>query len=56
MRLLKDVPATLPNVGPPLNSESILGWKAQYDLDKMCQDAWNWQSKILMASLYDVSA
>lgn len=22
-----------------------LGFVAQYDLDKMCQDAWNWQSK-----------
>lgn len=22
-----------------------LGWIAQYDLDKMCADAWNWQSK-----------
>lgn len=22
-----------------------LGWEAMYDLEKMCQDAWNWQSK-----------
>lgn len=22
-----------------------LGWKAQYDIDDMCRDAWNWQSK-----------
>ena len=22
-----------------------IGWIAQYDLDKMCADAWNWQSK-----------
>ena len=22
-----------------------LGWKAEYDLDKMCADTWNWQSR-----------
>ena len=22
-----------------------LGWEAVYDIDKMCQDTWNWQSK-----------
>lgn len=22
-----------------------LGWQAQYDIDRMCQDAWRWQSK-----------
>jgi len=22
-----------------------LGWEAMYDLEKMCQDAWNWQKK-----------
>ena len=22
-----------------------LGWKAQYSIDKMCEDAWRWQSK-----------
>lgn len=24
-------------------AEKELGWKAQYDLDKMCADQWNWQ-------------
>ena len=24
-------------------AEKELGWKAQYDLDEMCRDAWNWQ-------------
>ena len=22
-----------------------LGWEAQYGIDKMCEDAWRWQSK-----------
>ena len=22
-----------------------LGWVAKYDIDKMCKDSWNWQSK-----------
>lgn len=26
--------------------EEILGWKAQYSLDDMCRDAWNWHKKI----------
>ncbi len=26
-------------------AEKELGWKAEYDLDKMCEDSWNWQSK-----------
>lgn len=25
--------------------ESVLGWKAHYDVSKMCEDAWNWQSR-----------
>ena len=24
-------------------AEKELGWKAQYDLEKMCADQWNWQ-------------
>lgn len=24
-------------------AERLLGWKAQYDLDTMCRDAWNWE-------------
>ncbi len=26
-------------------AEAELGWKAQFDLDDMCCDSWNWQSK-----------
>ncbi len=26
-------------------AEKELGWKAEYDLDDMCRDSWNWQSK-----------
>lgn len=29
----------------PDKSAEELGWKAQYDLDDMCRDAWAWQSK-----------
>lgn len=29
----------------PDKSADILGWKARYNLDDMCRDAWNWQSK-----------
>ena len=25
-------------------AEREMGWKAQYDLDDMCRDSWNWQS------------
>ena len=27
----------------PAKAERELGWKAQYGLDDMCRDAWNWQ-------------
>lgn len=26
-------------------AETELGWKAEYDIEKMCKDAWAWQSK-----------
>ena len=26
-------------------AEEELGWVAKYDIDKMCKDSWNWQSK-----------
>ncbi len=29
----------------PAKAESILGWKAQFDIDRMCADSWRWQSK-----------
>ena len=29
----------------PDKSAELLGWKAEYDLDDMCRDAWAWQSK-----------
>jgi UDP-glucose 4-epimerase len=22
----------------------VLGWRAEYGLDRMCEDAWRWQS------------
>ncbi|MDY6915973.1 MAG: UDP-glucose 4-epimerase GalE [Candidatus Cloacimonadota bacterium] len=27
----------------PSKAEKELGWKAQYDLEKMCEDSWRWQ-------------
>jgi UDP-glucose 4-epimerase len=29
----------------PDRSAQLLGWKAEYDIDKMCFDAANWQMK-----------
>jgi UDP-glucose 4-epimerase len=29
----------------PTKAYEILGWKAQYDINKMCQDSANWQKK-----------
>lgn len=29
----------------PSLAERVLGWKAEFDIDAMCRDAWNWQSK-----------
>ena len=29
----------------PSKAERELGWKAQYGIEKMCEDAWRWQSK-----------
>lgn len=28
----------------PEKAKSELGWEAKFDIEKMCQDAWNWQS------------
>ena len=33
------------NYADPSLAEKELGWKAKYDLDDMCRDAWNWQQK-----------
>lgn len=27
----------------PAKAEAELGWKAQYDIEEMCRDSWNWQ-------------
>ena len=29
----------------PVKSRDLLGWTAQYGLEDMCRDSWNWQSK-----------
>ena len=29
----------------PSKALKELGWKAQYDIEKMCRDAWNWQKQ-----------
>jgi UDP-glucose 4-epimerase len=26
-------------------AQEVLGWKAQYDIDRICQDSWRWQSQ-----------
>lgn len=28
----------------PAKAKELLGWQAQYDIDRMCIDAWRWQS------------
>ena len=28
----------------PAYAKQVLGWQAEYDLDRMCSDAWRWQS------------
>ena len=28
----------------PTKAEQVLGWKAEYDMTRMCQDAYRWQS------------
>ena len=29
----------------PAKAKAELGWEAQFDISRMCQDAWRWQSK-----------
>ena len=28
----------------PARAEAVLGWRARHDLERMCEDAWRWQS------------
>ena len=32
------------NYGDASKAEREMGWKAQYNIDDMCRDSWNWQS------------
>ena len=32
-------------VAVPDKAREVLGWTAKYDIDDMCRDSWNWQSK-----------
>ncbi len=32
------------NWGDASKAERMMDWKAQYDIDDMCRDSWNWQS------------
>ena len=27
----------------PTRARDLMGWQSQFDLDRMCQDAWRWQ-------------
>ena len=39
-------PGDLPSCyADPAKSERVLGWKAEKNLEDMCRDSWNWQSK-----------
>ena len=33
------------NYADPSKAERLMGWKAEYDLDRMCEDSWRWQSQ-----------
>jgi len=28
----------------PALAQSLIGWRAQHDIDRMCEDSWRWQS------------
>ncbi len=32
------------NYANPAKAKELLGWEAEYDLDRMCADSWRWQS------------
>ena len=39
-------PGDIPEIfSDPTLAKSLLGWKAKYDINKMCLDAWNWQKQ-----------
>ena len=42
MSLTRAAPAILPSAGAKAKRE--LGWEAEYGIDEMCRDSWNWQS------------
>ena len=43
--IVKRRPGDLATVySSPDKSAELLGWKAQYNLEDMCRDTWNWQS------------
>ena len=29
----------------PSKAAEFLGWRAEYGIEEMCRDSWNWQSK-----------
>jgi len=29
----------------PAKAKTVLGWQARYGIDRMCEDAWRWQSQ-----------
>lgn len=33
------------NYADPAKARELLGWVAEYDLDRMCEDSWRWQSQ-----------
>jgi len=30
-------------IASPKKAKEVLGWKAKYDIDRMCEDSWRWQ-------------
>ena len=39
-------PGDVPEIfSDPTLAKSLLGWKAKYDINKMCLDTWNWQKQ-----------
>lgn len=39
-------PNDMPDVHADVKkAQTVMGWKARFDIDQMCRDTWNWQSK-----------